>query len=487
MNVVSIDLNGKPSAVLLSYYYARMFIGSGWASWAQLRCGIIEASEAEPEFPVIPPSNEVTERAIYVGDPLGGLEYARGFSSVGLKTVLLALGVDEDTLPIPPWALGQVEAVMAPSQTAAWLRRCGCPDVVEVPLPFALASEDVAPSEGKDMEIVKTARVRLPPLPFYNRVHDLVLADNGTYASPVEVKEKIQGADVVVTRGLILDDPVRSICERLGVPVVPMTPEDTLPDRMVEAARDRRQRKVQVSHLDGLASGEWVEDVERVIRGDYTRQEPPSAPAPLGAGEIGIVIPFGGTASEEELEEVLEHISGCLRDGGLEEAVSVMVGHLAADELEMSNIREIVVEGHGALYRGRTDGAEGWSISRARNVGLWGLDPQKVAHVMFFDVDIRTTPEALSDLIGEAKARPHQVLSPYVRQESGYVRIGSGVSLFPIEALNQAGGFDESYIGWGAEDIELLSRLRERHGVLAWVTGDPIEPPLRHLDHDDRA
>lgn len=94
----------------------------------------------------------------------------------------------------------------------------------------------------------------------------------------------------------------------------------------------------------------------------------------------------------------------------------------------------------------------------------------------------------------EALARPHPArprLQPGEVQESEDLRLFWSLSFAVSTADWQSlRGFDESYVGYGAEDTDFGQRLGAQGGTLVWVGGATAyhqhhpspDPPLPHLD-----
>jgi hypothetical protein len=112
-----------------------------------------------------------------------------------------------------------------------------------------------------------------------------------------------------------------------------------------------------------------------------------------------------------------------------------------------------------------------WNISRARNLGLAEV---KTKHVMFLDCDINLPDGFVSKAREWLAAHPYEGLSPMVEGRGP----GSGISILPVEEVREAGGFDESFEGYGSEDIDLFMHLREK-GIEVRAKG----PSVIHRDH----
>lgn len=123
-----------------------------------------------------------------------------------------------------------------------------------------------------------------------------------------------------------------------------------------------------------------------------------------------------------------------------------------------------------------------WSIARARNGGLWACETG--TYVLTLDCDI-AVPEDYLDLVRAWLAEhPEKGIAPEVVQLERYMsrdetlptggapkRNGTGLSVLPRAYVLELGGWDEGYVGYGSEDIDLLWRLRKIKGYEA----EPVE------------
>jgi GT2 family glycosyltransferase len=98
------------------------------------------------------------------------------------------------------------------------------------------------------------------------------------------------------------------------------------------------------------------------------------------------------------------------------------------------------------------------------------------------------------DLDLDALAAPHRarpVLAPAETREADDLRLFWSLS-FATTAQTWAatGGFDEAYVGYGAEDTDFGQRLARGGGAMVWVGGarayhqhhPTSDPPTQHLD-----
>jgi glycosyltransferase involved in cell wall biosynthesis len=141
-----------------------------------------------------------------------------------------------------------------------------------------------------------------------------------------------------------------------------------------------------------------------------------------------------------------------------------------------------------------------WSIAKARNVGLQASDGTG-EWVFCVDADIVVPPGFLQALKDHIAKNPSQGVAPIVTEMGRHLktsevygtgweeeqtfgeRIGSGLSALPVGLVKEVHGWDEKYVGYGSEDIDLLVRLDRTRGFRteAWQDG----PRLYHQPHEE--
>jgi len=113
-----------------------------------------------------------------------------------------------------------------------------------------------------------------------------------------------------------------------------------------------------------------------------------------------------------------------------------------------------------------------WTIARARNGGLWAS--RSGDYILTLDCDIAVPEDYLALVRGWVVDNPDKGLAPAVLQLERYTgkeerlpsagkpkRNGTGLSVLPKDKVLELGGWDEKYVGYGSEDIDLLWRLRK--------------------------
>jgi hypothetical protein len=254
-----------------------------------------------------------------------------------------------------------------------------------------------------------------------------------------------------------------------------------LVDVQTIGARMREQRKSRRLVARQAQAGEMMADLLRRALAGETFIATTQNAAPVKDG-IAVVIPFMGESAEQ-----IAQLRSCL--AALKKAVRtqdrVVVSVRGATAAAAAVCKE---ENVACLHN--VSGGEGWNISAARNAGwLWTKLSTVCAFVAFVDADVAVPEDYLKRLAREAYKRPGMVLTPYVVDRGSDVtktaRIASGMSLYPVELIDLTNGFPEDFVGWGHEDIALLTVLREQHGIPSVPL--PNAPPGVHTPHEVRA
>jgi len=451
----------NPALSLLSYWTGLLIAASlrdSYDTWLMIRCGAIP----EPALPTIPPSDSVTDEMIFIGDPREGVEFAARMKFDGLKTSLFVLGVDSTSLPVSPGMFAGLEVVQAYPETAAWLRKQGV--TVEEVNPLAMAI-DVKKCKSPDDATLHVMLMSAPIAPqLLNVPKTLAIeldvqsvwsASGQEINSPIKVEKSLSKADVCVLAHDFLDDAVRVSARSIGVPCVPLNPISSVINRVIEAARFRRD-----GVFDPIEAKPRSEDDTREIM-------------------LGIVVPFGGLATKD-LEAALESISRTKPKNSC-----VSVGHFEvlgkSSETEFDEV-EALCQKHKATHVHEKSNV--WRMGSARNLGALGLD-SGVTHVMFIDADIAVSRKFFSTVLDEIGKGRDRVLVPYVR-EGETSRIGSGLAIYPYAPFSRIGGFSDKFEGHGFEDLEMLQRVRAKEGIPSVLIGSPIGDIVEHKHHSPR-
>lgn len=129
---------------------------------------------------------------------------------------------------------------------------------------------------------------------------------------------------------------------------------------------------------------------------------------------------------------------------------------------------------------------EEWSPGAARNIGIAKTDSDLI---VFNDADSICPPAQIEDAIQLAIESPGLVFAYdlYVRKtkEGRDGRIIHSSGSMACVAISRAcfeevGGFDESYVGWGYEDLDFAQRCN------ALWPNRRVPGPVYHLWHGDR-
>jgi hypothetical protein len=208
--------------------------------------------------------------------------------------------------------------------------------------------------------------------------------------------------------------------------------------------------------------------------------------------KLGFVIPFGGDLEPESVSDTLAYLKSSVPEGS-RIVVSAM---WKEDDEEMqrksTELQDICFELEVNHFGFETYNSGPFNVSKARNNGYDRLkwvarrEDETITHVCFMDADIITSPTFYEAIEGAVRTRGESILVPYVQNSDGITRIAAGVATYPVRALEASGGFDESFSGWGYEDLAHLHKLKTRHGFPAILIGDEEMPPLMHVDHEPR-
>jgi len=228
-------------------------------------------------------------------------------------------------------------------------------------------------------------------------------------------------------------------------------------------------------------------EAPKVVAANPNAKHPPS---------LAVVIPYkNGGNLEPTLESLVPQLT--MMD-------EVIVSDQGSEDACFERVQELCAK-YGATLVSDDAYTGKWSIARARNVGLRSA-MDSAEWVMCMDADI-ILPQGFMDAVKtEAMENPEQGIAPRVAElseeksaelvEKGVLggiepvsdvllegqRIGAGVAALPVSVVEDARGWDETFVGYGSEDIDLFIRLRESTGfeVAEWKDG----LCLYHQPHD---
>jgi hypothetical protein len=129
----------------------------------------------------------------------------------------------------------------------------------------------------------------------------------------------------------------------------------------------------------------------------------------------------------------------------------------------------------------RISGRPGFNKSAAHNAGAWAALQRGAESICFLDADTLTRPGFFEFV--SARVRPGRFLIAGLNADGADQPSLTGVLALSAREFSKSGGFDESYEGWGGEDIEFRLRLCLLHGL------DHVDIPLplvAAIPHDNR-
>lgn len=258
-------------------------------------------------------------------------------------------------------------------------------------------------------------------------------------------------------------------------------------DRMLEILRSRPKPTVQVEEVQ---TGEQQE-----VKPSEGESKEPSHPKKKG--RLAVVV-----SHKDRGREYLEAVWATLGPqlSNLDEFVVSDQG----SGVEVLEEVERFVAGIGAtlVTSEPPEGAE-WSQAKCRNAGAKVAEELGAELVFFLDNDIllpKGTIDNLATVVegSHPRAPSADIAIPVVADgqrfyfasdipdhllnlDMGTPRPGSGCILLRLDHFKEAGGYDESFVGWGSEDIVMLWRL-EKMGHLKHVLEEVV---LYHQPHDE--
>lgn len=268
------------------------------------------------------------------------------------------------------------------------------------------------------------------------------------------------------------------------------------PEATASALRAGVSRGLRPAVMESATGSVLAENILRVLQ-DVPVVETvrpaarPAAPLQSAKDGIGIVVPFSGEGevAHAGLQRCLGALKAALRPQD-KLVISCRTPFTKAAVRHLADLCGLEAATTSIIHS--TSGGDRWNMSAVRNAGVRRLmnsaDVTELAYVAFVDADVAVPPDYLQRLAREAYKRPGMVVTPYVVDEGDTEgktrRIASGMSMYPLKVIFDARGFDEGFVGWGHEDIELQHRLRERFGVPSVAL--PNMAPALHTPHAAR-
>ncbi|MEE2645282.1 MAG: glycosyltransferase [Myxococcota bacterium] len=220
--------------------------------------------------------------------------------------------------------------------------------------------------------------------------------------------------------------------------------------------------------------------------------ETQGALAPRAADEasqqplISAIIPLRNRSGDR-----LENCLASLRwqEGVEARSVEIVISDFGSDETHQPSIDALATRYEAKVVRVNEAGL--WNRSRALNIGIQGASG---ALLFCTDVDMIFAPNFIASILAAQEAAegeamvlcrcndlPEEVpLQRWVHQDYPQLEAqsarrdtsGTGAcQAAPREFFFQARGYDEKFVYWGAEDVDMTSRA-ERYGLtLTWLEG----------------
>lgn len=127
----------------------------------------------------------------------------------------------------------------------------------------------------------------------------------------------------------------------------------------------------------------------------------------------------------------------------------------------------------------RITNQENFNKSFATNIGI-KLSCYET--VLCCDADVLIPGKSLQTWKSISKEKTDTIfcLRNVVESSNGYIRPGYGITFGPKQIFEAVDGYDSSYIGWGFEDLDFLSRV-DKKGFKIIYSGEGL-----HISHDDK-
>jgi hypothetical protein len=128
----------------------------------------------------------------------------------------------------------------------------------------------------------------------------------------------------------------------------------------------------------------------------------------------------------------------------------------------------------------RVPGQPRFNKCRAHNAGARRARSEGAEYLCFLDADTLIRPEFSEHVI--ARMRKDRFLIAALRPDGSDMPSMTGLLVVHGDEFAKVGGFDEKFLGWGGEDIELRLRLYLLGGL---SYGDVPLTLARPMEHDD--
>jgi hypothetical protein len=128
----------------------------------------------------------------------------------------------------------------------------------------------------------------------------------------------------------------------------------------------------------------------------------------------------------------------------------------------------------------RVPGRTRFNKSHSHNAGAERAMRAGAEFLCFLDADTAVQP-GFQEWIGANASRDRFLIAGPGSDGAG-VRSMTGLLVVPARAFSAVGGFDEGFVGWGGEDIELRLRLYLLGGLEFAHIPTPLAYPLPHDD-----
>lgn len=227
------------------------------------------------------------------------------------------------------------------------------------------------------------------------------------------------------------------------------------------------------SHHESLDLGPWLAELEPRLVEVAEQARPRPVRAVHQDLHVAAIVPHLGRGLA-----YLRSAIGAAEAALGEHMDQVVVVQYAHDDLARDVALECVARDWTCvLLRGA-----GFNLSHARNVGArWVEKSTEPRQLLFLDCDVllpedyaihasRLPAAELPAVVVPRVVDGNRFLEKHPGAVSGAVRGGTGIALIDQAMFASLGGFDETFVGRGNEDLDLLARAQARSGAEVLVT-----------------